>query len=83
MQPTPERPVIDLEERLAGASATGRSADGLVTVIVSGFGDIRAVRVDPRALPLTEAGALEIAITQAVSTALESSRRLVEQAMTP
>ncbi|MCM4083575.1 YbaB/EbfC family nucleoid-associated protein [Paractinoplanes hotanensis] len=81
MQPAPELPVIDLEERLAHASATGRSADGTVTVVVSGFGDVRAVRVDPQALPLTEVEALEVAITQAVSAALDASRRLVEQAM--
>lgn len=83
MQPAPEPPPIDLSERLAGASATGRSADGMVTVVVSGFGDVRAVRIAPAALLLTEVDALEVAVTQAVGAALEASRQLVEQAMIP
>jgi len=79
----PDLPVIDLEERLAGATATGRSADGTVTVVVNAFADLRAVRVDPAALPVTDAAALEDAIAQAITSALEASRQLLEQAMTP
>ena len=39
MQPQLDQNAAELEERLAGATATGRSADGLVTIVVGELGD--------------------------------------------
>ncbi|KOX13533.1 hypothetical protein ADK66_04825 [Micromonospora sp. NRRL B-16802] len=77
MQPQLDQNAAELEERLAGATATGRSADGLVTIVVGGLGDVRAVRVDPRALHLSEVTALEAAFSEALRAAFESGRQLV------
>jgi DNA-binding protein YbaB len=81
MQPQLDQNAAALEERLAGATATGRSTDGLVTIVVGGLGDVRAVRVDPRALDLAEVSALESAFAEALRSAFEAGRRLVLDTM--
>lgn len=81
MQPQLDQNAAELEERLAGATATGRSADGLVTIVVGGLGNVRAVRVDPRALQLSEVTTLEAALVEALGAAFESGRRLVLDVM--
>ena len=77
MQPSLDPNAEELQERLAGATATGRSTDGMVTIVVGGLGDVRAVRVDPRALDLKDVTALEVAFAEALRSAFESGRRLV------
>ena len=40
MQPQLDQNAAAMEARLAGATATGRSADGLVTIVVGGLGGL-------------------------------------------
>ncbi|MEV6694853.1 YbaB/EbfC family nucleoid-associated protein [Micromonospora sp. NPDC051196] len=77
MQPAPDPREAELQRRLAAATATGRSTDGMVTIVVGGLGDVRAVRVDPRVLHLDEVTPLETAVTEALRAVFESGRRLV------
>ncbi|GAA0389244.1 hypothetical protein GCM10009541_35390 [Micromonospora gifhornensis] len=77
MQPALDPNTAEIEKRLAAATATGRSADGMVTIVVGGLGNVRAVRVDPRVLHLDEVAPLETAVAEALRAAFESGRRLV------
>ncbi|MFD6566782.1 YbaB/EbfC family nucleoid-associated protein [Micromonospora profundi] len=81
MQPRLDQNATAMQARLAGATATGRSADGLVTIVVGGLGDVRAVRVEPRALDLEDVTALEAAFAEALRSAFEAGRRLVLDTM--
>lgn len=66
---------------LEKAIVTGNSADGLVTVVASGLGTTRAVRVDPAVFDVRDAAALETAILQAVRAAADNAGRLATSKM--
>ncbi|XVV16094.1 YbaB/EbfC family nucleoid-associated protein [Actinoplanes sp. CA-131856] len=93
MEPEVEKFLADaraFEQRMREAQAslqqsivTGRSADGTVTVIAGGLGELKTVRVDPTVFDHRDADRLATAITEAVHAAGDSARRLAEQRMGP
>ncbi|NLU79868.1 YbaB/EbfC family nucleoid-associated protein [Micromonospora sp. HNM0581] len=78
-----EQSMRDAQDTLARSVVTGRSADGTVTMVVSGLGKLQAVRVDPAVFDQRDPEALQDAIAQAVRAAAESAGALAEQKLGP
>ncbi|WBB80463.1 YbaB/EbfC family nucleoid-associated protein [Micromonospora sp. WMMD882] len=78
------------EQRLRGAQAsleaalvTGRSTDGVVVVLATGLGRLRAVQVSPTVFDNRDVTALQDAIAQAVRAAAANAAALSAEKMGP
>ncbi|GAA2565529.1 hypothetical protein GCM10010435_42870 [Winogradskya consettensis] len=78
-----EQEMADAQTDLGKAIVTGRSADGLVTVLASGMGKLHGVRVDPAVFDRRDVAALQTAIAQAVQAAADNAGTLAQQKMGP
>lgn len=68
---------------LERAIVTGHSADGTVTIVASGLGVTKAVRVEPSVFDRRDAVALETAVLQAVRAAADNAERLATSKLGP
>jgi nucleoid-associated protein EbfC len=71
------------QEELAAAELTGTAGGGLVTVTVNGTGEVKAVRIDPKAVDPDDVETLEDLVVAALHNAAEAARELTEQKMGP
>jgi DNA-binding YbaB/EbfC family protein len=71
------------QAELAKAELTGTSGGGLVTVTVSGSGEVRSVSIDPKAVDPEDIETLEDLVLAAITNANEEVRKLTEQKMGP
>jgi DNA-binding YbaB/EbfC family protein len=71
------------QAELAETELTGTAGGGLVTVTVTGTGEIRAVKIDPKAVDPDDVETLEDLVLAAVRNANEEARRLTEEKMGP
>ena len=71
------------QAELAAAEVTGTAGGGLVTVTVSGTGEFRSVKIDPKAVDPDDVETLEDLVLAAIHTATEAARALTEQKMGP
>jgi hypothetical protein len=71
------------QAELAEAEVTGTAGGGLVTVVVSGTGEVRSVKIDPKAVDPDDVETLEDLVLAAVHNATEAARQLTEQKMGP
>ncbi len=78
-----EQKMRDAQGDLEKAIVTGRSADGTVTVVAGGLGQIKGVQVNPVVFERRDAAALQTAIVEAVQAAATNAGRLAEQKMGP
>ena len=71
------------QAELAETELTGTAGGGLVTVTVTGTGEIRAGKIDPKAVDPDDVETLEDLVLAAVRNANEEARRLTEEKMGP
>lgn len=71
------------QAQLAEAELTGTAGGGLVTVTVSGAGDVKSVKIDPKVVDPEDVETLEDLVLAAVRNANEASRQLTEEKMGP
>ncbi len=71
------------QAELAEAEVTGTAGGGLVTVVVSGGGDVKSIKIDPKAVDPEDVETLEDLVLAALHTAAESARKLTEEKMGP
>lgn len=71
------------QAELAEAEVTGTAGGGLVTVTVSGLGEVKSVKIDPVAVDPDDVESLEDMIVAAMHNAMESVRTLTEEKMGP
>jgi DNA-binding YbaB/EbfC family protein len=71
------------QAELADAELTGTAGGGLVTVTVSGAGDVKSIKIDPKAVDPEDVETLEDLVLAAVRNASEAARQLTEQKMGP
>lgn len=71
------------QEQLAEAEVTGAAGGGLVTVTMSGTGEVTAVKIAPSAVDPDEVETLEDLVVAALHAAAEEQRQLAEQTMGP
>ena len=70
-----------LQERLAEQEVTGTAAAGMVTAVVSGKGELRRLKIDPKLLDPAEVAVLEDLIVAAFGDAKAKSEALVQEEM--
>ncbi|RKR89511.1 hypothetical protein BDK92_3865 [Micromonospora pisi] len=71
------------QAELAEAVLTGTAGGGLVTVTITGAGEITAVKIDPKAVDPEDVETLEDLVLAAVHNASEAVRKLTEEKMGP
>lgn len=71
------------QAELAEAEVTGAAGGGLVTVTLSGVGEIRAVKIDPKAVDPDDVETLEDLVLAAIRSANDEVRKLTEEKMGP
>jgi DNA-binding YbaB/EbfC family protein len=71
------------QEELAAAELTGTAGGGLVTVTVSGAGEVKAISIDPKAVDADDIETLEDLVLAALHNAAEAARALTDKTMGP
>nr|WP_277349790.1 YbaB/EbfC family nucleoid-associated protein [Planosporangium thailandense] len=71
------------QAELAETELTGTAGGGLVTVTVTGTGEVTAVKIDPKAVDPDDVETLEDLVLAALHNAAEQARELTEEKMGP
>ena len=71
------------QAELAEAELTGTAGGGLVTVTISGAGEVKAVKIDPKAVDPDDVETLEDLVLAAVHNANDEVRKLTDEKMGP
>jgi DNA-binding YbaB/EbfC family protein len=71
------------QAELAAAEVTGTAGGGLVTVTVSGTGEFRSVKIDPKAVDPDDVETLEDLVLAAIHNAADAAGSLAEKKMGP
>jgi nucleoid-associated protein EbfC len=72
-----QQQVAQAQAELAAAEVTGSSGGGLVSVLMTGLGEVKSVRIDPKAVDV------EDLVLAAIRNAAEAQRELTEAKMGP
>jgi DNA-binding YbaB/EbfC family protein len=75
--------VASAQAELAGTELTGTAGGGLVTVTMTGTGEVTGVKIDPKAVDPDDVETLEDLVLAAIHNAAEAVRALTEQKMGP
>jgi DNA-binding YbaB/EbfC family protein len=67
------------EADLAAAELSGSAGGGLVSVVLTGLGEVKSVRIDPKAVDPDDVESLEDLIVAAFRNAAEAQRELAEE----
>jgi nucleoid-associated protein EbfC len=78
-----QQQLAEAQAELAEAEVTGTSGGGLVTVTISGSGEVKSVKIDPKAVDPDDVETLEDLVLAAVHNANDAVRKLTEQKMGP
>ena len=73
----------EFQNKVAEMTVEGRSGGGLVTVTMSGGGEVRSVKIDPGAVDPDDVETLEDLVVAALANASENMRKLAEETMGP
>lgn len=71
------------QEELAHVEVDGQAGGGLVTATVTGSGELRAMRIDPKAVDAEDTETLADLVVAAVQAANENARTLQQQKLGP
>ena len=71
------------QAELAETELTGTAGGGLVTVTVTGTGEVTGIKIDPKAVDPDDVETLEDLVLAALHNAAEQARSLTEQKMGP
>ncbi|MFE9192288.1 YbaB/EbfC family nucleoid-associated protein [Micromonospora sp. NPDC007208] len=78
-----QQQIAAAQAELAEAELTGTAGGGLVTATVSGSGELKAIRIDPKAVDPDDVETLEDLVVAAVHNAAEAAREMTESKMGP
>jgi DNA-binding YbaB/EbfC family protein len=78
-----QQQMAEAQTELAGAELTGTAGGGLVTVTVTGTGEVTGIKIDPKAVDPDDVETLEDLVVAAVHNAAEQAKELAEQKMGP
>jgi DNA-binding YbaB/EbfC family protein len=78
-----QQQVAQAQAELAEAELTGTAGGGLVTVVVTGLGEYKSVKIDPKAVDPEDVETLEDMVLAAIHNAAEAQRELTEEKMGP
>jgi nucleoid-associated protein EbfC len=75
--------VAQAQAELAAAELTGTAGGGLVSVVVTGLGEFKSVKIDAKAVDPEDVETLEDLVLAAIHNAAEAQRELTEEKMGP
>ena len=75
--------MLAAQQELAETEVSGTSGGGLVTATVTGAGEVRSVKIDPRAVDPDDVESLEDLVVAAIRDASRAAAELAEQKMGP
>ena len=78
-----QQQIAKAQAELAEAELTGTAGGGLVTATVAGTGELKAIKIDPKAVDPEDVETLEDLVVAAVHNAAEAARELTEKKMGP
>ncbi|WP_412746993.1 YbaB/EbfC family nucleoid-associated protein [Krasilnikovia sp. MM14-A1004] len=78
-----QQQVAQAQAELAAAELTGTAGGGLVTVTVTGLGEYKSVKIDPKVVDPEDLETLEDLVLAALHNAAEAQRELTERTMGP
>jgi DNA-binding YbaB/EbfC family protein len=78
-----QQQIAAAQAELAEAELTGTAGGGLVTVTISGAGEVKAVKIDPQVVDPDDVETLEDLVLAAVHNANDAVRTLTEEKMGP
>ena len=78
-----QQQVAQAQAELADAEVTGTAGGSLVSVVMTGLGEVKSVRIDPTAVDPDDIESLEDLVLAAIRNAAEAQRELTEAKMGP
>jgi DNA-binding YbaB/EbfC family protein len=78
-----QQQIATAQAELAEAEVTGTAGGGLVTVTLSGTGEVTSVKIDPTAVDPDDVEILEDLVLAALHNGAEAVRELTEEKMGP
>jgi DNA-binding YbaB/EbfC family protein len=78
-----QQQVAQAQAELAAAEVSGTAGGGLVSVLMTGLGEVKSVRIDPKAVDPDDIESLEDLVLAAIRNAAEQQRELTEAKMGP
>ncbi|MCA1188353.1 MULTISPECIES: YbaB/EbfC family nucleoid-associated protein [Saccharopolyspora] len=78
-----QQQLMSAQQELADAEATGSAGGGLVTAVVSGTGELKAVTIDPKAADPEDTETLSDLVVAAVRDANRAAQELQAEKMGP
>ncbi len=78
-----QQQIAQAQTELAEAELTGTAGGGLVTVTVAGSGEVKSVKIDPKAVDPEDVETLEDLVLAAIHNAADEAKRLTEEKMGP
>jgi DNA-binding YbaB/EbfC family protein len=78
-----QQQLAEAQAALAEAVVTGTAGGGLVSVTMTGGGEVTAVSIDPKAVDTDDLESLEDLVVAAFSAASANMRKLAEEKMGP
>ena len=78
-----QQQMLAAQEELAATEVTGTAGGGLVMVTVTAGGEVRSVKIDPKAVDPDDVETLEDLMLLAFREATDAARALTEEKMGP
>ena len=78
-----QKQLEEAQAELAEAEVTGTAGGGLVNVVMTGLGEVKSVRIDPKAVDPDDIETLEDLVLAAIHNGSEAVRELTEEKMGP
>ena len=78
-----QQQMLSAQQELAETEVSGTAGGGLVTATVTGAGEVRAVKIDPKAVDPDDIESLEDLVVAALHDASRAAAELAEQKMGP
>jgi DNA-binding YbaB/EbfC family protein len=78
-----QQQMLAAQAELAESEVTGTAGGGLVTATLTGAGEVRAVKIDPKAVDPDDAESLEDLVVAAIRDGARAAAELSEQKMGP
>ncbi|GAA0913708.1 YbaB/EbfC family nucleoid-associated protein [Virgisporangium aurantiacum] len=78
-----QQQLAEAQAALAEAEVNGTAGGGLVTITMTGGGEVTAVKIDPKAVDADDVETLEDLVVAAFANAHENMRNLAEEKMGP
>ncbi len=78
-----QQQLMQAQQELADKEVTGTAGGGLVTATVTGSGEVRSIKIDPKAVDPDDVESLEDLVIAAIRDAAAAAQALQESTMGP